>query len=236
MKLAILETDVLRPEHQPTFVGYGRMFLNLFEAVGVDWEMEVFPVIHDQYPLDFDRFDAFLVTGSKHDAFADDDWIVRLRDYVRTLYDHGKPMVGICFGHQLLAHALGGRAERFHQGWGLGVMSYEVLEQPAFADNDQPVSLLVSHRDQVTAIPPQARPLLTNPFCEHAAFYIPGKVLCFQGHPEFTKEYEQVLLPLRESDVPPEQMSAIRDSMEDPHEGVRIGQWMKRFLEQTVQR
>lgn len=234
MKLAILDSDVLRPQLQPTFNSYGQMFLDLFNTVGVDWEMTVFSVIDGEYPQDPDAFDAYLITGSKHDAFADDDWIVQLRDYAHRLYDLGKPIVGICFGHQLLAHALGGRAERFHSGWGLGVMQYDVLDEPPFADSNRPVSLLVSHRDQVSSLPPKAQPLLTSSFCEHAAFYIPNRVLCFQGHPEFSKDYEEALLPLRENDVTPEQMTAIRASMQDPHEGERIGRWMKRFLEQSL--
>ena len=233
MKLAILETDILRPQHQATYVGYGRMFQSLFDRVGVDWEMDVFSVIQDEYPLDRDAFDAFLITGSKYDAFADEDWIVRLRDYCRDLFEHGKPMVGICFGHQLLAHPLGGKAERASGGWGLGVMSYEVEEHPEFADSGKPVKLLVSHRDQVTALPPGARRLLTNPFCAHAAFYIPNRVLCFQGHPEFTHDYQHDLLAFRKDDISAEQMAAVLDSMEDSHEGERIGHWMRNFLEQS---
>lgn len=234
MKVAILETDILRDNLQPTYVGYGRMFQQLFGRVGVDWEMPIFSVIQGEYPETIDDFDAFLITGSKHDAFADDAWIVRLRDYSRQLFEAGKPLVGICFGHQLLAHALGGRAERAGSGWGLGVMHYQLDEQPDFIDSDQNVSLLVSHRDQVTALPPGAKPLLSNNFCPLAAFFIPNQVLCFQGHPEFSKDYERALLEYREEDVSSEQMARIRASLDEEHQGERIAQWMKSFLEQAT--
>ncbi|PTY37561.1 hypothetical protein BGP77_13775 [Saccharospirillum sp. MSK14-1] len=233
MKVAILETDILRDTLKPTYVGYGRMFQQLFDRVGADWEMPIFSVIQGEYPETIDDFDAYLITGSKHDAFADDDWIVRLREYSQQLFAAGKPMLGICFGHQLLAHALGGRAERAGSGWGLGVMHYQLDEQPGFIDSADDVSLLVSHRDQVTALPPGAKPLLSSHFCPMAAFFIPDQVLCFQGHPEFSKDYEQALLEYRENDVSAEQMKRIRASLDDVHQGERIGLWMKRFLEQA---
>lgn len=234
MKVAILETDILRESLRPTYIGYGRMFQDLFARVGVDWQMPVYSVIQGEYPETIDDYDAFLITGSQHDAFADDDWIVRLRDYSRELFEAGKPLVGICFGHQLLAHALGGRAERAGSGWGLGVMHYQLLNRPDFIADPGEVSLLVSHRDQVTALPSGARPLLGNDFCPLAAFHIPGRVLCFQGHPEFSKDYERALLPFREGDVSAEQMTAIQASLDDDHQGERIGRWMKAFVEQAT--
>lgn len=233
MKVAILETDILRDNLKPTYVGYGRMFQQLFGRVGADWEMPIYSVIQGEYPETIDDFDAFLITGSKHDAFADDDWIVRLRHYSQQLFEQGKPLVGICFGHQLLAHALGGRAERASAGWGLGVMQYQLDQQPSFIDSDQEVSLLVSHRDQVTALPPGAQLLLSNNFCPMAAFYIPGQVLCFQGHPEFSKDYERALLDYRINDVSSEQMAQVHASLDKEHQGERLGRWMKSFIEQA---
>lgn len=234
MKLGILETDILREALQPTYIGYGRMFQSLFERVGADWETRVYSVIRGKYPDTIDDHDAYLITGSQHDAFADDDWIVRLREYSRHLYQAGKPMLGICFGHQLLAHALGGRAERAGDGWGLGVMRYQLTDQPDFIDSEEPVSLLVSHRDQVTALPPDARRLLGSDFCPLAAFHIPGRVLCFQAHPEFSKDYERALLPYREKDVSPRAMADIRASLDEPHQGERIGHWMRRFIDRAA--
>lgn len=238
LKLAILETDVLRPALKPTYHSYGRMFTALLNQVDFSGEIEVFPVIDGLYPGSIDDFDAYLITGSQHDAFADDDWIVRLREFCQALYQAEKPVIGICFGHQLLAHALGGKAGRADRGWGLGVMTYEFDHEaraslPGFVDQPEPVSLLISHRDQVLDLPPGAETLLTSEFCRYAAFHIPGRVLCFQGHPEFTKDYQQALLKYREGDITAEQMQAVEASLAGEHQGERIGRWMRDFLDSS---
>jgi GMP synthase (glutamine-hydrolysing) len=236
MKLAILETDVLRPALRPEYQGYGRMFQNLFNQAGANWAMPVFSVIEGHYPENVDDYDAFLITGSQHDAFGDTDWIVRLRDYVTALFDAGKPILGICFGHQLVAHALGGQAGRADQGWGMGVMTYQCQSRPPFIDSAAPVSLLVSHRDQVLQLPARAEVLLQSDFCRYAAYYIDNQVLCFQGHPEFTKPYAQALLSYRQTELAPELLARVKASWQDEHQGERIARWMRTFLEQTDRR
>lgn len=238
LKLAILETDVLRPALKPTYHSYGQMFTALLDRVEFSGDIEVFPVIDGVYPESIDDYDAYLITGSQHDAFAEDDWIIRLRAFCKDVYQAGKPLIGICFGHQLLAHALGGKAGRAERGWGLGVMTYDFHNDaqaslPGFVDQPEPVSLLISHRDQVLTLPPGAETLLTNDFCRYAAYHIPGRVLCFQGHPEFTRDYQQALLKYRENDISDEHMQAVEASLAGDHQGERIGRWMRDFLDSS---
>lgn len=234
MRLAILETDILRDALRPRYEGYGRMFVELFERVGVDWEMTVYSVINGAYPQRLDDYDGFLITGSQQDAFADTDWIVQLRQFVQQLYREGRPLVGICFGHQLLAHALGGEAGRASAGWGLGVMEFQVEQSAAFLDSDEPVKLIVSHQDQVLRIPDEAQVLLRNDFCPLAAFYIPGRVLALQGHPEFSVEYARALLAYRREQISREHLDRVESSFGATHEGERVGRWIKQFIEGAV--
>lgn len=234
MRVAILDADILRDTLQPQYHSYGRMFVALLQRQGVDWTLDVFTVIRGEYPDSAYDYDAFLITGSQYDAFSDTDWVVRLRAYVRSLYQQGKPLVGVCFGHQLLAHALGGEAGRAGQGWGLGVMTYPLATIPPFADGDDPVDLIVSHRDQVTALPPGAELLLGNEFCPLAAFYIPRRVLAIQGHPEFSEAYARALLHYRREQVPEEQLIRAEQSFTRAHDGERVGGWIRAFLEQAV--
>ena len=232
-RLAILDCDRLYPELRPRWHSYGEMFRRLLHEAGANWDMRVYTVIDGEYPAHVGDADAFLITGSKYNAFADEAWVHRLRDYIRMVYARGKPLVGICFGHQLLAHALGGEAARSEAGWGLGVMRYELLERPDFIEHDtDTVQLIVSHRDQVLRLPPDARPLLRNDFCPLAGFHVPDRLLALQGHPEFTSEYAQALLDCRADRLPGDIVRAARCSLaaEQP-QGLRVGLWIRRFIE-----
>lgn len=230
MKLAILDADILRDDLTERYHSYGRMFTELFQRVAPHWQTRVFNVARGNYP-DIADFDAFLISGSKSDAFSDEPWIVRLREFCRRCYRQDKKLLGICFGHQLLAHTLGGNARRSDRGWGLGVMTYELCESPDFIQDDEPVTLLVSHQDQVVRLPDNAQRLLQNDFCRNAAFHIPGKVLCFQGHPEFTHQYLTDLMAGRRDQIDPDVFAAAERSMNTPHEGDRVARWMVRFVE-----
>jgi GMP synthase-like glutamine amidotransferase len=234
MHLAILDADILKESLRPTYHSYGRMFEALFERQQPRWDMTIFKVIDREYPESMEQFDGYLITGSQYDAFSDESWIRELREYVRALYEAEKPMVGICFGHQLLAHALGGEAARSDAGWGMWVMTYPLCSKPPFVDDANPVSLLVSHRDQVARLPPGAELLLSNDFCPNAAFYIPNRVLAIQGHPEFSVDYAQALFEKRKHELTPDHAAEIAQSFLLPHQGERIGMWIRRFLEQAV--
>lgn len=237
MKLAILETDILYDSLRPTYRGYGTMFETLLRGAGSpDWQISIYPVIDGHYPADINDYHAYLITGSKYDSFAEDGWIVQLRSYVQALFNAGKPMVGICFGHQLLAHALGGRAGRCQAGWGLGVMQYQMDAHPEFVDAQHPVHLIVSHQDQVLSLPPAAQRLLSNDFCPNAGFYIPDRVLAIQGHPEFDIDYAKALLSMRAHQFTGEFLETVHQSYRTPHDGVRVGLWMRRFIESALNR
>lgn len=234
MKLAILDADTLHDSLRPRYDSYGAMFEKLLGQSGSDMDMSIYRVIDGQYPAEPAHYDGYLITGSKYDSFADDQWIVALRDYVLSLFRIGKPMVGVCFGHQLLAHALGGRAGRSDAGWGLGVMQYQLEQQPAFIDGPTSVNLIVSHRDQVLTLPRGAQRLLTNDFCPNAAFYIPGKVLAIQGHPEFSVEYARDLLDLRADQFGSKMLAKIEASYATSHDGLLVGSWINNFFEQNA--
>jgi len=131
----------------------------------------------------------------------------------------------------LLALALGGVAERAKGGWGIGVQRFEVAQ--GFSWQQPPlenVTLIVSHQDQVTALPPAAQCLASSNYCPNAAFVMGDQVLCFQGHPEFVAEYANRLLVRRQSVFSVEQYETAVSSLEQPHQGALIAQWMVNFV------
>ena len=124
LRICILETDILRPEFIDHYQGYGQMFKRLFSQQPIPAEFTIYNVVNGEYPSDDEVFDAYLVTGSKADSFGTDPWIQTLKEYLLTRYERGDKLLGVCFGHQLLALLLGGKSERATKGWGVGTHQY----------------------------------------------------------------------------------------------------------------
>jgi GMP synthase-like glutamine amidotransferase len=118
MKLCILDNDFLDPTVAPTYIGYGAMFERLLRQAGADGTFDIFNTVRGEYPASFAPYDAVLLTGSKADSFSQEPWVLTLKDKVQALLDAKKKLVGVCFGHQLIALCLGAKVGRAPQGWG----------------------------------------------------------------------------------------------------------------------
>lgn len=231
LRICILEADELHPRMQPDYQGFGQMFIRLLGNQNRAVSFEVYNVMRGEYPVEQNDFDAYLVTGSKADAFGADAWIVQLRHYLLLRYQAGDVLLGICFGHQILALVLGGQTERAEQGWGAGVHRYRMLAAPVEQlQIPSHLHMLISHRDQVTRLPTGARLLASSDFCPNAAFSLDGRVLCFQGHPEFTHDFSRALLQIRQGIYTPEFYARSVDSLQQAHDGQTVGHWMLEFV------
>ena len=178
------------------------MFRELLSSVDPDLEFVVYDVEHGEYPEDPDDVDAYLMTGSKSSVYEDKAWIHTLSDFVRELHERRKKLVGICFGHQMVAHALGGRTEKSTKGWGVGAHDALFHRLPAWHDGEDPeFVLLVSHQDQVVHPAPDTEVLAGSEFCENAVCQIGEHILTLQGHPEFVKAYSKNLLNIRREQI-----------------------------------
>lgn len=232
LRICILETDFIRPELAPEYHGYGWMFEQMFAKQPIAVECKVYNVVDGHYPPETEHWDAYLITGSKADSFADEPWIKTLKDFSRKKYNEGKILLGVCFGHQLLAIEFGGKVERAVQGWGVGAHSYELKYKdkwmmPAL----DKLTLLISHQDQVTLLPNEATLIARSDFCPNAAFSIGKQVLCFQGHPEFIASYSKAILDSREDQLGDELYRKAVNSLSTEHQGVVAAEWMVRFIQ-----
>ncbi|MFI8481044.1 amidotransferase [Pseudomonas sp. NPDC078700] len=231
LQICILETDVLRPELIDQYQGYGKMFERLFANQPIAAEFTVYNVMQGEYPADSEQFDAYLVTGSKADSFGEDAWIQTLKTYLLERYTRGDKLLGVCFGHQLLALLLGGEAKRAAQGWGVGIHRYDLANKPQWMTPVlDDLTLLISHQDQVTKLPENATLLASSEFCPIAAYCIEDQVLCFQGHPEFIHDYSKTLLDIRQQHIGEQNYRKGVDSLKDAHQGHAVAEWMMRFV------
>jgi len=225
MKLCILDNDVLDPEMAPVYVSYAAMTERLLRQAGAQGEMDVFHPYHGHYPSDWNAYDAVLLTGSRADAFSDAPWVVNLRAQVTQLLAAHKELVGVFFGHQLIALCLGATVGRAPQGWCMGRMTYTRFDEPA-----QTWSLLASHQDQVLALPPGAQLMASHEQCPVAAFRVQDRVWCVQPHPEFVPDYSAFLLHKRRVQLGEQAFQKGMDSLSQGHDGWALGQEIVRFV------
>ena len=213
MKIGILETGEVHPDLKARHGDYPSMFEALLGAVDPALEFFTVRVVTGEMPASPSDADAWLVTGSRHGVYDDLPWIVPLKAFLRTCVAARVPVVGICFGHQILAEALGGKAEKSGKGWGLGVQDYELVARPGWAaDLPDRFSVRALHQDQVVALPPGATVLARSRHCDYAALAYGDPeapdAISLQPHPEFGQAFMDELIALRAGTAFPEAIAA----------------------------
>ncbi|MEM7739334.1 MAG: type 1 glutamine amidotransferase [Pseudomonadota bacterium] len=191
-RMAVLQTGRSVPGSEKRHGDYDDMCKALMGRAPS--EAETFAILDGDFPKTLDDYDVFVVTGSKFGVYEDHDWIAPLEDLIRQIYESGKKMIGVCFGHQIIAQALGGQVEKSDKGFGAGAMSY-TLQLPGGQAQD--ISLYAWHQDQVVKAPEQAQTIASSEFCPIAGLRYDDRVLTFQAHPEFTKAYTEELAEAR---------------------------------------
>ncbi len=218
----------------PRFGRYPAMFRALLGRVAPTLELVEYAVDAGELPDDLQACDGYLLTGSRYSVYDDEPWIRRLEEFVRELHAARRPMVGICFGHQMLGRALGGVTERATQGWGLGRQRMNVLATtPWMSPVATDYALFVTHQDQVTVLPPGSTHLASNAHCENAMFVVDDIALGIQAHPEFDVGYARELAQNRQDDITPERFAAAMDSFDQPVDADVVARWILGFLTQT---
>ncbi|MFL0797677.1 MAG: GMP synthase [Cellvibrionaceae bacterium] len=232
MKLGILETgrppELLMAKHG----SYADMFKAGLERIRAGFQFTVYPVLENQFPKSIHEQDGWLITGSKCSAYEKQSWILTLEEFIRELDEHRIPTTGICFGHQIIAQALGGKVEKYSGGWGVGLHTYSLQKK---ADK-KVITLNAMHQDQVTIKPSAASCIASSEFCNHAGLQYGDHILTFQPHPEFSMEFEKALLELRRGDIIPEStcdaaLSTLTGS-KIKTDGETVLAWIANFLKQ----
>lgn len=233
MKIGLLLCDVVDPEESERTGGYPKMFCDLLRLADPEASVAEYDVTNGIYPADIDECDSYIVTGSRHGVYDGLPWLDILAEYVRKLYKQRKPTVGICFGHQMIAQALGGSAGKSDKGWGLGIHEAKVsntLDWTEGANEGRTVSFLVCHQDQVHKLPPRASRFLASDFCPNAGFTVDECVFCLQGHPEFDRDYMRYLIGTRGKDLAPEEVERLLASLDLQTDAPLASCWIRDFV------
>lgn len=230
MKINILLGDTFEDRLPADIPDYVFLFRKLFGMVDDTACYEVFDVQRGIYPASLNGNELYLIPGSRASAYDDTPWIKSLVEFIRKMYAENVKIAGVCFGHQIIAHALGGKVERAKQGLGAGVRTSRVIDPEAlhFFPEKQ-MSFLYNHHDQVVELPPRATCFAQSDFCAIEGFYIDDKVLTFQGHPEYTHEYSRYLLLNHAAGEPEALKAAALTSLVRKTDSLAAAQWIKSF-------
>lgn len=205
MKLTIIQTGAVPEPLRDKFGPYPVMFQRMFEDAGEQFDYET-AAVYDGAPFpDAAALEGIIITGSAAGVYDNHyAWMNPLRDFIRQAYAARTPMLGICFGHQIMADALGGDVRKSEKGWGLGRHTYGVRSRPAFLGTQAPeLRIACSHQDQVIAPPAEAEVFLASDFTPNAGLvYRNGAALSLQPHPEFEDDYALALAELRRGKAP----------------------------------
>ena len=198
MKIGILLVGRASEDLVDEYGTYAEMLIALINTEEQVFEFKTFNILDDEFPKDHLECDGWIVTGSPHGVYEDHSWIPTVSQLINNVYKANLPIFGVCFGHQLIAQALGGHVEKSEKGWGLGLHTYQVNNKPDYMSNlSEEVTLNICHQDQVLRPPQGATVYAKSEFCENAGFYIKDKVLTMQAHPEFLVDFTKALLAAR---------------------------------------
>jgi GMP synthase-like glutamine amidotransferase len=235
MKIGVLICDDVNPALEPEHGNYQMMFSRLLLAVDNTLVLQFYRVNHNEFPETLNECDAYMTTGSKSGVMDEAEWIVRMEVLVRQIHHAQIPFVGICFGHQMLAKALGGAVAKADVGWGVGAVIAKVNQpQTWMMPYQDEFNLLVSHQDQVLRMPERGQVLAGNDFCPISMMQVGPTSLGIQAHPEFCSAYSKALIQMRKDIIPEEVQRRGLTSLQLPTDGLLIASWMLNFIRSVL--
>ncbi|HLR82068.1 MAG TPA: gamma-glutamyl-gamma-aminobutyrate hydrolase family protein [Paenalcaligenes sp.] len=227
LNICIIETGASHPTMAERYGRYPHMIAQWLQPVLPNAHFRIVSVFEgESIDLDHHEDDGFIVTGSPHGVYDDLPWIQPLKEQLREIANRGLPLLGICFGHQIMAAAFGGEVKKSHKGWGIGIQHYE-FDTPELAADD----VLVYHQDQVVKAPAQAQVIGGSEHCPIGALQYPFAARSIQFHPEFSNEFVAALIKFRNDPIDDreEQLQALATQQMNNH---LYAQWAADFFQQ----
>ena len=227
MTIGLLVCDEVRPEYRAEFKDYPDMFQTLFP----DYDFKLYRAFKGELPENVNECNCYMATGSSHSVYEDVDWIKRTKTFIKEIYEGDGYFVGYCFGHQLMAEALGGKVAKSDMGWCVGVHEFKILRikqwmRPAKTK----FNILMMCQDQVMQLPRRAIRLASSEDCPNAILQVGSRMLSFQGHPEFSKVYNKTLMEARVERMGKEVVEKGMASLEKSVDMDLFRSWIHEFL------
>ena len=231
MKVGLFICDHIDGQYRNEFGDYNGMFSALFP----EFTFQIYDVINNEFPKDLDACKVYMISGSRHSVYDDLPWINKLKTITQKLNAQQKCLIGICFGHQLIGEALGGEVKKSENGWCVGVHEFDIKEEQAWMKPGRStLNLLMMCQDQVLSLPPETKVLAGNDICPNAIIQVGDNILGIQAHPEFSKNYDKLLM---ENRVGRMGADTVDKGIESLHKAVHttiIHDWIINFIENRI--
>jgi len=211
------------------------MFITLFKEIDPNLEFEIYDLREDITPQNLNECDAYITTGSRVSSYDSVSWIPAFKQLILALHKAQIKLIGICFGHQLIADCLGGATQKSEKGWGVGVSENKIIKKKNWMkpELDQ-LNIIVSHQDQVISLPKNAEILAGSDFCPNFMLQIGEHILTVQGHPEFNKQYSQTLMQHRGDIIGSTRLQQGLNSLSLTVHDKILMQWIYHFMKQAL--
>ena len=231
--LCILQAGPINKGLIQDYPSYDKMFSSLLNDKMRFFNVDVYNIYENIFPENLDNYNAFIITGSAYGVYEHHSWIQELFEVIKKIVHLKIPLLGICFGHQAIAQALGGHVIKSSKGWGVGIKEITTKKYNSLLGNFNKLNLIFFHQDQVVKLPRNAKLIAGNSFCDISSFSIDDTVLALQAHPEFNKDFSLKLLNARKSSIEPTTyLEAINELETLEHDGELIAPNLINFLEQ----
>ncbi len=233
MKIGILRCDTVRSTLSAEFGEYSEMIETGFTATDSELSFQTYHADEGQLPECTDECDAYIITGSRHSVFDTDElWINPLRDFIVRLHKAKIKAIGICFGHQLIAEAMGGKVERADCGWQIGVHRAIIQQQASFMQPKMATFYVAMMcEDQIQTLPENATVLAKSQGCENMMLQYEDHFLSIQGHPEFSLDFAKALVNICQDDFPARRLEkGLSSFSENEMNGELLFRWFINFL------
>jgi GMP synthase (glutamine-hydrolysing) len=232
VKIGILECDHVDTELKIKHGDHSSFFINLFKKYAPEVSLDIFDIPKGEYPDWKNNYDGFIGTGSRFSVYDNMPWIERFKDFIKELYENNVKFIGICFGHQMIAEALGGKCSESKKGWGLGVKTAFIHQkQPWMKPPLDSYRLIFTHKDQIETLPPESKVLGGNDHCEYSVITLGSHFLGIQGHPEFTAPFVKELLQSRLELIGHEAVEEAEKTLVQQTDEAVVTQWMVKFFD-----